>query len=1171
MDENKLKISDVDQNLEKSLSAVSKKELEILDYWNKNKIFEKTLKKESPKGEFVFYDGPPFATGLPHYGHLLPGTIKDVIPRYKTMQGYHVNRRWGWDCHGLPIENLIQKEFNLQTSKDIENFGIENFNNKAKESVFKYEAEWKKIIPRTGRWIDMENAYTTMNPLYTQSIWWAFKRLYDKGLVYEDFKVMHISPELETTLSNFEVNQGYRDIKDISITVKFELIDEPETFVLAWTTTSWTLPGNVALAISPEVLYVKIKSNEQKFILAKNLLDKVVKDKYEILEEFEGRKLVGKSYKPLFEYYVNSNIENIKNAWKIYEADFVTIEDGTGVVHIAPSFGDDDYSLLKKYKLPFIQHVNMNGTIKPEVIDFAGLQAKPKEDPTKTDVEIIKFLAEKNLVYSKEKIEHSYPFCWRTDAPLLNYATSSWFVKVTEIRNKLISNNNKIKWIPENVGTLRFGNWLREVRDWSVSRQRFWGTPIPIWKSEDNKDIILIGSMEDLKKRTKSTNKYFLMRHGEALHNVENFNCEKDSPKESHLTERGSEQVKNAINKLKSNQIDFVYTSPLIRTRETSNVVKEILELKDDQIIIDDRLKESQIGLNGINQNVFWDIIGSPLNIYEQNEKGESVLDIRKRVGEFLEEIDKKNKDKNILIISHGWPLWLLKACAEGLTKEETIELKGKRAYIETSEIVETNYYKLPHNKNFELDLHRPYIDKIFFEEKNKKFYRIKDVFDGWFDSGSMPFASNYYPMKKDEFRPGNLLMKRHNFPADFIAEGLDQTRGWFYTLMVLSTGLFDRSPFKNVVVNGLILAEDGRKMSKSLKNYPEINFVLDKYGADALRFYLMSSPAVKSDDIKFSEKGVDEIMKKIILRLDNVVSFYELYKQEIDVSNKSENVLDKWIVGRLIEVQTEVTNALENYELDKGARPFTDFVDDLSTWYLRRSRDRIKNGGGDALKALSTMKFVLVEFSKLIAPYMPFKAEDVYRRVACTEYGRGGGPKDSVHLEKWPENTFDNKEVLENMSVTRNIVTQALEKRASFGIKVRQPLSKLEVKNLTLSGEYISIIKDEVNVKEVTNNESMNDEVFLHTKITPELKGEGDAREIIRAIQDLRKNAGLSPEDSIEVKIQYPIELENAINKFKEMIMQTTRSKNIIKTELQDIEEIKINEFWIKIAIQKL
>lgn len=1172
MDENQPVASD--KGLQ--LNDVVKKELEILNFWKENKIFEKTLEKKSPNGKIVFYDGPPFANGEPHYGHLLPGTIKDVIPRYKTMRGFHVDRQWGWDCHGLPVENFVQKEYNLQTSKDIKDFGIENFSIKAKESVFRFEKEWKEIIPRTGRWVDMDNSYTTMHPLYTQSVWWAFKRLYDKGLVYEDFRAMHVSPPLETTLSNFEVNQGYKDVKDLSATSKFELVDEPGSFVLAWTTTPWTLMGNVALAVGKDIDYVQIevknndaesREREGKFILAKELLDSVVTEHYEIQKEFKGSDLVGKSYKPLFDYYVDSDIEGIENAWKIYEADFVTTEDGTGVVHIAPAFGEDDYSLLKKYKLPFIQHVKMNGVIKEEITDFAGLEAKPKENPMQTDIEVVKFLAEKKLIYSKQKYEHSYPHCWRTDAPLLNYATSSWFIKVTDIKDKLIANNNKINWVPETIGSLRFGNWLKEAKDWGVSRSRFWGTPIPIWKSEDQKDLVIIGSLEDLKRRVKSSNRFMLARHGQSEHNIKNFLAEDNKNYPSHLTEIGKEEAKKLAKTLKSKKIDFVYVSPLYRTQETANILKEELGLNSKQIITDDRIKEFQSGKNGLNHSLFTKTFGTHDVIYNQNPYGESLLNIRKRVGEFLKEIDKKHQNKNILIVSHDWPLWMMKSFCEGWTKEEAIEEKQKRDdFVKTGDVLITDFYKLPHDKNYELDLHRPYIDRVEFEENGKVYKRIPDVFDGWVDSGSMPFASNHYPMKKDKFNPGSLLLKSKNFPANFIAEGLDQTRGWFYTLLVLNTALFGKSPFENVVVNGLVLAEDGKKMAKSLRNYPEISTVLNKYGADSLRYYLMNSPGVKADDIRFSEKGVDEVMKKIVLRLDNVVSFYELFVKSADdlhFKSDSNNILDKWILARVSQLNKEVTNSLENYELDRGARPFGDFIDDLSAWYLRRSRDRVKEGGENAKEALQTLKYVLIELSKTLAPYMPFKSEDVYKRL--------GGTKDSVHLENWLELSFEAEDIIKDMETTRNIVTKALEKRASSGMKVRQPLQKLEVKNLNLSNDYVEIIKEEVNVKEVINNESMMEDVVLDTRLSPELKEEGNAREIMRAIQDLRKKNGLEPDEQIIVHVSYPDQLGNVFSKFKEEIKKTTKASDIVKMNLGDISEVKINDFAIKLVIQKV
>jgi isoleucyl-tRNA synthetase len=453
-------------------SKIAETEEKILDYWTKNNIFKKSLEKPSPKGNFVFYDGPPFATGEPHYGHVIPGTIKDIIPRYKTMQGYNVRRRWGWDCHGLPVENIIEKELKLLSKKDIVDYGIGNFNTKAKASVMRYADEWRKIIPRLGRWVDMDDDYRTMDTSYTESVWWAFSELYKKGLIYEGFKSMNLCPRCETTLSNFEVSQGYKDITDISVYIEFELIDEKNTYLLAWTTTPWTLPGNVALAINPNIEYTKVKIENEYYILAKSRLS-TIKVEYTVQGEMKGTELIGKSYKPVFDYYINDKkLVNKENGWKVYGAEFVTTEDGTGIVHIAPAFGADDYELSLKHNLPFIQHVNTNGKFKSEVLDFAGQDVKPKEDHQKADVEIIKYLAKNNTLFAKEKLIHSYPHCWRCETPLLNYATSSWFVKVSSFRDKLVRENKKIKWTPAEIGEGRFGNWLLGARDWAISRDQ---------------------------------------------------------------------------------------------------------------------------------------------------------------------------------------------------------------------------------------------------------------------------------------------------------------------------------------------------------------------------------------------------------------------------------------------------------------------------------------------------------------------------------------------------------------------------------------------------------------------------------------------------------------------------------------------------------------------------
>lgn len=1100
---------------EQDKSQVAKREEKILNYWEENNIFQKTLEKKSPKGEYVFYDGPPFATGMPHYGHILPGTIKDVIPRYKTMKGFRVPRRWGWDTHGLPIENLIEKELGLNTKKDIEEFGIDRFNQAAKDSVFRYDAEWKKIIPRTGRWIDMENPYITMSPSYTESVWWMFKELHNKKLLNEGFKSMHLCPRCETTLSNFEVNQGYEDIVDISVTAQFELIDELGTFVLAWTTTPWTLPGNVALAISPKETYVKVKSEGKKFIVAKNLTESVFEGKeFEIVEEVKSENLIGKKYKPLFGYYAkDADLENHNNGWKIYADDFVTTEEGTGIVHIAPAFGDEDYQLSKREDLPFVQHVKTDGTFKDEVADFKGMFVKPKGDHQATDIEIIKFLAHNDKLFSKKKITHSYPHCWRCDTPLLNYASSSWFIDVPKIRNKLVSLNEKINWVPENIGKNRFGNWLKEAREWAISRSRFWGAPIPVWRSEDKTEMEVLGSVSDIKKVTKGTNKYFIIRHGEAEHNVSKTISDNDSAL-SRLTEKGKKEIEEISKKIKSEGIDLIFTSPLHRTKETAKIISEICGIKDDQIIVDERIKETQIvEFNGKSLELYRNFYKTQEEkFYRTTEGGENLTDMKNRVGDFIYEIDKKYQDKKILIVTHEYVAWMLNAVAGGLNPKGAVKIKERyEDFIKTGELTDFDFAPLPHNKNYELDFHRPYIDEVSFQKNGKEMKRVADVFDVWIDSGSVPFASNHYPFEKDFDPKGGWFKKTKGYPADFIAEGLDQTRGWFYTMLVLNAALFDRAPYKNVIVNGQILAEDGKKMSKRLKNYPPVDYALNKYGADALRYFLMASPAVRSEDFNFSEKGVDEVVKKLILRLDNVVSFYEMYKDEsLKADSLSDDVLDKWVLARLAELNKEVEDNLNKFLIDKSARPIIDFVDDLSTWYIRRSRDRFKDE--DREKALKTTKFVLLELSKIIAPFTPFIAEDIYLRV--------GGELESVHLENWTENLKTNVVAIKEMKDLRNLVTFALDARTAVGIKVRQPLSKLFVKSDPFGDDLVEILKDEVNVKEVIFDKSLEDKVKLDTEITNELKLEGDSRELIRAIQSKRKDLKLIPEDKIILKI---------------------------------------------------
>jgi len=926
-------------------------EKRILEFWQKNKIFEKSLKKKSPKGDFVFYDGPPFATGTPHYGHIVASLMKDIVPRYWTMQGYRVERKWGWDCHGLPIENIVEEELGLKHKKEIEEIGVDKFNEIARGKVLTYTEEWKKTIERLGRWADMDNAYKTMDLNYMESVWWVFKQLWDKKLIYEGYKSMHICPRCETTLSQHEVSDNYQDIEDISVIAKFELVDEPKTYILAWTTTPWTLPGNVALAMGEKLDYVKVKSDDGNYILVEQNLDSIFKDKkHEIIGKVNAKDLEGKKYKPLFDYFLNKDWNppagGKENLYTIQLANFVTIEDGTGVVHIAPAFGEDDMNLGKEKNLPFIQHVKMNGQIIDDVNDFKSSEVKPKDKPQSTDKKVIDYLEKKNLVFKTEKFIHSYPFCYRCDSPLLNYATSSLFVNITELKEKLLKNAKKINWVPEHIKEGRFGKWLEGARDWAISRQRFWGSVIPIWVCDKCKEKKVIGS------------------------------------------------------------------------------IKELEELSGEKIA----------------------------------------------------------------------------------------------------------------------DLHKHFMDKISFKCKcGGTMKRISDVLDCWFESGSMPYGQAHYPFEnKEKFEK--------NFPAEFIAEGADQTRAWFYYLHVLSTALKNSEAFENVIVNGMVLAEDGKKMSKHLNNYPDPMSIFEKYGADAVRYHFATSPVMKAEDLCFSEKAVDEVVKKVLLILLNVFSFYKMFELDVKVDTKSNNLLDKWILSKTESLKKEITDGYNKYDLNQATKPIEQFINDLSTWYLRRSRERFKSENKkEKESAAKTLKYVLLELSKIMAPIMPFTADYIYKELSKE--------KESVHLEDWPKENkkLIDKKLEEKMEQVRQICSLALEKRAEAGIKIRQPISRSAM-SYDLEDEFEQLYKDELNVKEVVFDKNLKEGVIHDTTITEELKEEGFIRDFVHQIQVKRKNSGLTPKDKIRV---YYSENKDIIEKNKEQIKKQVIAEDIIFGDKFEIERM--------------
>ncbi len=1178
----------MDSKKENEVSDVARREEEILAFWNERDIFNKSLAKESPKGDFVFYDGPPFATGLPHYGHILTGTMKDAIPRFWTMNGYHVERKWGWDCHGLPIENIIEKKLGLTTKRDIEELGVKKFNETARDTVLEYADDWRKIVPRMGRWVDMEDDYKTMDASYTESVWHVFRELDKKGLVYEGFKAMHLCPRCGTTLSNFEVNQGYKDIKDIAVTVKMPLLDEAgnvtDTSILIWTTTPWTLPGNMAIAVHNDIEYVKVQvtmeDKKEMVILAKARLAQLGTDQYEVLETMKGSDLVGLSYLPPFDYIKNAYGAPVtedssdrrvkllfKNAvfdkvWQIYHADYVEIgEEGTGAVHIAPAYGDDDLNLAEKNNLPIIHHVDSTGHFVESVTDFKGFLVKPKDDEASgvdhkdADIKILKKLQETGTVFRKENITHSYPHCWRCSTPLINYATTSWFVRVTDIKDKLVEENAKVNWVPEHVGRARFGKWLEGARDWAVSRQRYWGAPIPIWRNETTKSYKVLGSLADLKQYVRTSgNKYFLTRHGESEYNT---HCTLNGVVgvANGLTEKGKAQIAEAVKVLAKEKIDIIYHSPLERTVETAKLIAEGIGLSPDALISDNRLMEMQFGeFEGKNVRDYYNFFGGGHNqLIKHPEGGETWTEVKRRAGEFLYEIERTHSGKRILIVSHNGVLEMLQGAAYGTDAERLAHIIDDDSYdMLNAEVRELPFVPLPHNDNYELDYHRPYIDEVeLFDTDGTKLVRVPDVFDCWFESGSMPYAQNHYPFENLETFNAE---KGISFPAQFIGEGLDQTRGWFYSLTVLGVALFGKAPFENVIVNGLTLAEDGKKMSKSLNNYPDPMDVAHRVGADALRYYLLSSPIVRGEDLSFREEEVEELQRKNIGRLHNVLAMYEMYADiNVHASDTSSNVLDRWILARLNETVANATEGYTHYELDKATRPLESLIDDLSVWYLRRSRERLKQNSqnmpsaslrdpvvssavqestspsstiprlapeshfasfgteyNDKEACLATLRHVLQTLALVMAPVMPFYAEYLFLRV------REEGDAESVHLMNWPSVGATDTAVLEQMRITREVVAQALEARSKANIKVRQPLRNLTIKNETLQSEFFSVIAEELNVKEVVCDPALPGAFELDTKITPELKREGDVRELMRAIQELRKTNGLNPHDRI-------------------------------------------------------
>jgi len=1160
--------------------SFSKNEKRILKFWQKDKIFKKSILQRRGNPNFVFFEGPPYANGRPGIHHFLVRAFKDLICRYKTMKGFRVLRKAGWDTHGLPTEMEVEKRLKIASKREIEKLGIKKFIKECEKNIFIYKEEWEKFTKRIGYWLDLENAYVTCKSDYIETLWWILKKVWQERLLYHDFKVIPYCPRCGTSLSIHEVAQGYKKIREPAVYLKFR-IKNPEfknSYLLVWTTTPWTLPANVAVAINPKFSYLKLKINNEYIIVAKKRKEKCGLNG-EIIEEIRGKDLIGLVYQSPFDFY-NPNYKT-ERIYEVIGADFVSLEEGTGLVHIAPAFGQDDMELIKREnkkphskKFPILITVNLEGKFTLDVRKWAGMFVK-EADPL-----IIEDLKKRGILFKEELYLHDYPFCWRCKTPLLYLAKKSWFIKTTKVKRDLIKNNQKIHWIPSHLKKGRFGEWLRGVRDWTISRERYWGTPLPIWQCQSCQNTEVIGSLNELFSQRFSTNNYFILRHGDSLRQIKRVAVCWPEKTRCPLTKKGEIEVERAAKKLKrliktKKKIDLIFSSDLLRTKQTAEIIKREI---GGEIIFDRRLREWNVGIfNNKKTELVWDYLSKKGNLIDTKlPRGESIRSLGKRMYGFLKDVNQRYQNKNVLIISHELPLTILEQTLNKNSAEEILDLrkKGKIKKIKTGEVRKIKFKSFPFNEKSEIDLHRPYIDevKFFCRKCGSIMERIPEVSDCWFDSGAMPFAQYHYP-----FENRKLIDKKIQFPADFICEGIDQTRGWFFTLLVISTLLKKGIPYKNVISTGLVLDENGEKMSKSRGNVVSPWQMAEKYGADSIRwyFYTINQPG---DPKLFSEKDISQALKKFILIFWNSFSFFQTYSQDFSRTTprpaavKGKNILDQWILSRLNELILNVTNLLEEYDITEAARSIERFtIDDLSLWYIRRSRARFQNPDDhkDFQSAKSVLRYVLFNLAKLTAPFIPFLAEEIFQKLGMSK-------EISVHLTDWPRanKNLIKKSLNRKMIKVRDIVARALAERAKFKIKIRQPLSELTIdyRNIRSEKELINLIKDEVNVKKVTFGRGLK----LDRNITPALKEEGMVREFLRNIQEMRKKAGYKPKTNISVFCYSTDEMNKVLKKNIEMIQEKGKIKKFYLEEKKkrrfDIEqelEIDKNTIWVGIKKQ--
>ncbi len=1063
-------------------------EEEVLGFWARRKIFEKSISKRGSKAKrFVFFEGPPYANGLPGIHHVEARVFKDVVARYKTMRGFRVERRAGWDTHGLPTEMAVEKKLGIKRKKDIEEkIGIRAFVEAARQDVFLYKKEFERMTERIGYWLDLQNPYVTMTNSYIESLWWIVKEFWKKGLLYEDKKIVPWCTRCGTALSSHELAQGYKKVTDMSVYVRFRLKTRRAS-LLVWTTTPWTLPGNMAVAVNPNFDYVTVDDKGDKLILLAERA-KVLFPELEPMWKEKGSNLLGLEYEAPY------------SVGRVVEGDFVSQEDGTGVVHIAPAFGEDDLSVGKREGLPVSVTIDDEGRFTDAVPQWQGMYVK-NADPL-----IIKDLEQKGHLFKSEVYEHEYPHCWRCDSPLLYVARQSWWVSVSSKRRELVEANKKISWHPEHLKDGRFGQWIKDAKDWAFSRERYWGTPLPVWKCAKCSRVEVLGSLDELARHSPTSgNTYFLMRHGFAKNNLLGITTAMPEDDTYGLLPRGKTEVKRAAAALKKSGIQLIVASDLTRTKETAQMLSRELRIP---VLYDAELRDMNIGDFEKKEvaKALEDLGGKDRFTTRFSGGGESWNDLKARMFRVFKGLESMHKNKKILLVSHGDPLWFLEAMMRGALEPD---LQPQAKYLKNAEVHKVLPKSLPRNDGGETDLHRPFIDEyeVNCSECECRMTRVQDVIDVWFDSGAMPYAAWHYPFENRE-----RIDKKISYPADFIAEGIDQTRGWFYTLLAVSVLLGRGAPYKNVMSLGLVLDKDGKKMSKRLGNIVEPQKLLAQYGADAVRWYFFTVNKPE-DDKAFNAIDLERAKRSFLDLFLNTLNFYQLYKKT-GRAKETTHILDRWIAARLELVQGSMTKKMDIYDIVGAARELEDFVaGDLSRWYVRRSRERMRNGAG-----ISQLRDMLLLVARLSAPFTPFAAEIVYKSL--------GGAKESVHLDEWPlVSVFSQKgkslKLIREMQEVRALAALGLELRSRAGIKIRQPLASLSIKKTSIKSEEVfDILKEELNVKKIIINKKLVDDMLLDTELTTELKEEGMLREMIRALQEMRKKVGLKPSDYVEIGV---------------------------------------------------